>query len=35
MNITLYGSASDRIDRAYIDGVEAEEYFSSLNEYYS
>ena len=23
MNITLYGSASDRIDRAYIDGVEA------------
>ena len=23
MNITLYGSASDKIDRAYIDGVEA------------
>ena len=23
MNITLYGAASDRIDRAYIDGVEA------------
>ncbi|MBR2010318.1 MAG: TIGR00730 family Rossman fold protein [Clostridia bacterium] len=23
MNITLYGSASDRIDRAYIEGVEA------------
>ena len=24
MNITLYGSASDKIDRAYIDGVEAD-----------
>ena len=23
MNITLYGAASDRIDRAYIEGVEA------------
>ena len=23
MNITLYGAASDRIDRAYVEGVEA------------